>query len=49
MIKTDNYIIGLGTLQQGGSYHKRARIYHEDDVPFEVINTNNIFPREENE
>ncbi|MDP7005130.1 MAG: DUF1573 domain-containing protein [Phycisphaerales bacterium] len=38
-IKTDNYIIGLGTLQQGGSYHKRARIYHEDDVPFEVINT----------
>ena len=38
-LRTDKYIIGLGTLTQGGSYNKQTRIYREDGQPFQVINT----------
>ncbi len=38
-IRADNHIMSVGTLQQGGSYHKRYRIYRADGEPFKVLNT----------
>jgi len=38
-IHADNHIISVGTLRQGGSYHKRNRIYRIDGEPFQVLNT----------
>ncbi len=38
-IKADKHIISIGTMEQGGSYHARTRIYREDGVPFKVLNT----------
>ena len=38
-IVADKHIISLGSLQPGGSYHKRITIRHEDAAPFKVVNT----------
>jgi hypothetical protein len=38
-IRADNHIMSVGTLQQGGSFHKRNRIYRVDGEPFKVLNT----------
>ena len=38
-IEASNHIISLGTLQAGGSYHKRIRIFRPDGEPFKVLNT----------
>ena len=38
-IKTDNYIISIGTIQQGGSFEKSTSLFHADGEPFKVLNT----------
>ena len=38
-IRADNHIISLGTLAEGGSFHKRNRIYREDVELFKVLIT----------
>lgn len=38
-IVADKHIISLGSLQQGGQYHKRITLKREDGVPFKVLNT----------
>jgi len=38
-IVADKHIISLGSLQQGGQYHRKITIRREDGVPFKVLNT----------
>jgi len=38
-IRADNHIMSIGTLQKGGTFHKRNRIYRVDGEPFQVLNT----------
>ena len=38
-IRADNHIISVGTLQAGGQYHKKNRIFRADGEPFKILNT----------
>ena len=38
-IQADKHIISIGTLQKGGSYNKRVRIFRPDGAAFNVLST----------
>jgi len=38
-LRADNHIMSLGTLRQGGAFHKRNKLFRADGAPFQVLNT----------
>jgi len=38
-LRSDQYIFSLGSVREGGTYHKRIHLFRADGAPFSILNT----------